>query len=356
MNVKNEHILLGIIVVIGLLFTGFVTATTTTIGNNITTTNVITTTSPYADVRAYGAACDGVTDDTTAIRNALTASNGGTVFIPPATCMVYGVLNLSASGQQLIGVSKTQSILKAGGSMDYMINVSGTFTTIRDLYLKGDNKNANGTRLYWAGYGTMERVQVVNFNGDGIVFDTATAGNNIGYVVRDVYTDSNNNGTTFRNSAAYTNNNNVITFDNYIAFQNRKNGLLLKGHGNTIRGGLFEQNGLCAIQLGDPTDIDLVQGTVIIQPWMESNTYGNVCSAVNKVIDNMGILAYYGQQFVNKTTPNDIRFFEYGAIQDTEMYPSWNGTQVSTAAGALTKYMYVYVNGTTWKMPLYAIS
>lgn len=241
--------------------------------------------------------------------------------------------------------------------MDYMINVSGTFTTIRDLYLKGDNKNANGTRLYWAGYGTMERVQVVNFNGDGIVFDSGTsAGNNIGYAVRDVYTDSNNNGTIFRQTAAFTNNNNVITFDNYVANQNRKHGLLLKGHGNVVRGGLFENNGLCAIQLGDTIDVDLVQGTVIIQPWMESNAYGNICSAANKVIDNMGILAYYGQQFTNKTTPNDIRFFEYGAVQDTETYPSWNGTQVSTAAGALTNYMYVYVNGTTWKMPLYAIS
>lgn len=56
---------------------------------------------PWADVIAWGAACDGSTNDTTAIQNAINAVNsgGGTVFFPAVSgnCKVTGTLSITGS-------------------------------------------------------------------------------------------------------------------------------------------------------------------------------------------------------------------------------------------------------------------
>src|SRR4029077_19027474 len=52
--------------------------------------------SPWFDVTAFGAKCDGVSVDTTAVQNALTAASSvaGTVFTPPGKTCVVASLNL----------------------------------------------------------------------------------------------------------------------------------------------------------------------------------------------------------------------------------------------------------------------
>ncbi len=317
---------------------------------NITGKNI----SGVQDVTAFGALGDGTTDDTAAFRAALAASNGGTVYVPYGTYIINGTLNLSVSGQQLVGASKTKSILKANTTYSEMINITATFTNIENLYLLGNNKAVNGTKLFFAGYGTMSQVQIVSFDGDGILLDSYSAGNNNGYKFSDIYLDSNDNGIRVNGSQAVLWNNNNIMYQNIIAMSNRNNGILLKGSSNTILGGIFESNSECAIKLGQNGDTDATQATVIIQPWMEGNTLGNICLTQNKVINNIGILAYYGQVFVNRS--NEDRFLEIGALQDSSMYFALRGSEVSPTAGSIAKYMLVSINGTSWKIPLYATS
>lgn len=82
---------------------------------------------PYFNVMdpAYGAKCDGSTDDTTAIQNAINAAipSGGTVVIPDGqTCVVASQLNLGHSGSTfavgvaLVGGLAGSSKLRWGGS------------------------------------------------------------------------------------------------------------------------------------------------------------------------------------------------------------------------------------------------
>ena len=128
---------------------------------------------PWVDVRAYGAAGDGVTDDGAAIASAISAINtlgGGTLFFPPGTyfvnsnvvtsagsfghCGIY--LGNSTSNVRLLGAGWA-SIIKAGVSVGinpfiYGTNLTGVF--VEQLQIHG-NKAAfaagNGTENSQAG-------------------------------------------------------------------------------------------------------------------------------------------------------------------------------------------------------------
>jgi polygalacturonase len=55
---------------------------------------------PVADVRFFGAACDGTTDDTAAIRTAINKVGGGTLQFPSThLCVISGTLELSAANR-----------------------------------------------------------------------------------------------------------------------------------------------------------------------------------------------------------------------------------------------------------------
>lgn len=68
---------------------------------------------PWLDVRAFGAVGDGVTDDTTAIQNALNAvpAGGGTVYFPPGTYLISSALAASVSGTTVLGAGWGASII-----------------------------------------------------------------------------------------------------------------------------------------------------------------------------------------------------------------------------------------------------
>jgi hypothetical protein len=78
--------------------------------------------SPWADITApaYGAKCDGSTDDTAALNAALTAmastNNGGTIFIPPSAsgCVIAGQVNIPNDGGSPVPKTKALRIIGAG--------------------------------------------------------------------------------------------------------------------------------------------------------------------------------------------------------------------------------------------------
>jgi hypothetical protein len=72
---------------------------------------------------AFGALGDGVTDDTTAINNAITAAAGGIVFFPPGTYVV-SVLTCGTSNLYLMGAGSGSSIISGNSAGTRVINVT----------------------------------------------------------------------------------------------------------------------------------------------------------------------------------------------------------------------------------------
>lgn len=84
---------------------------------------------------------DGTTDDTAAIQAAITASNGGTVFLPPGTYLLNGSvgLSLAATGAVLRGAGQetTKIQIGAGFTAASAISISGNNCCIIDLTITG---------------------------------------------------------------------------------------------------------------------------------------------------------------------------------------------------------------------------
>jgi hypothetical protein len=82
------------------------------------------------NVKSYGAAGDGVTDDTTAIGNALTAANaggGGTVYFPSGTYLISAALTLPAL-VSLKGESRVSTTIKLAANAGTSMVISAGFS------------------------------------------------------------------------------------------------------------------------------------------------------------------------------------------------------------------------------------
>jgi len=147
------------------------TATSTVNGPFLTKT-------PIADVRAFGAKGDGVTDDTTAIQAALDSNRN--VYVPNGT---YIVSNLTLNNnQKLYGDGASSTLRFKTGSTGFMLeaNTNGVFLT--NLGLDGGNSqnysavgaagNRSGIHLSEFSYNSIiDNVAVFGFNNIGIALN-----------------------------------------------------------------------------------------------------------------------------------------------------------------------------------------
>lgn len=94
----------------------------------------------------YGAVGDGVTDDTTAINNAITAAGGGHVFFPAGTYSVTTLL-LGTKNVTLLGTGPNSSIISGSASTTSLIqftdNTSGGWKRIESIGMTIANNYAN---------------------------------------------------------------------------------------------------------------------------------------------------------------------------------------------------------------------
>src|SRR4030043_467245 len=83
-------------------------------------------TDPWVDVRAYGAAWDGTTDDTAEIQAAADAAviAGIPLFLPPGTGKVTSAIRTSA---EIFGISPLKSILYNAGTGDALDLGGGSY-------------------------------------------------------------------------------------------------------------------------------------------------------------------------------------------------------------------------------------
>ncbi len=134
---------------------GYVGISTTTpsyaleVSGTVKTDDFITK-GPWVDVRAFGAAGDGITDDTDAVNSALASlgTHGGTVYFPPGIYLVGDItvsqnsVIIQGAGRALssgIATSTTEIRAKAGSTRS--LYITGNNVVIKDLYING-NSNA----------------------------------------------------------------------------------------------------------------------------------------------------------------------------------------------------------------------
>lgn len=137
--------------------------------------------SDVIDVKDFGAKCDGVTDDTTAINSALTAAmalSGATVQFPAANCIVSTLTNINVKGVLIkgAGVGATKIITNATtGDVFWFGNPGVPFNEcggIEDLTIQSNVTRTNGyaIRIDGCEQGIINNIKLATTGGNGIDF------------------------------------------------------------------------------------------------------------------------------------------------------------------------------------------
>lgn len=182
----------------------------TTLSGNL----AITGPSPFADVTANGAACDGVTNDTNAfntLASTLNGLGGGTLFIPPGkTCLVTQLNWAGFVNVRLLGLTGTSTFGAPGAAnkpkiiftsaSSPLFNLQSTFgVTIEALTLQYNNAGFSGLFIdtsHNAG-GTNLDTNTFSIHDSSVVGTPGTAVNATCGVCMDKTIDSTVHNTTF---------------------------------------------------------------------------------------------------------------------------------------------------------------
>jgi len=126
---------------------------------------------PWIDVRAYGAKGDGVTDDTTAIQNALDL--GGYILIPAGTYKITSTIDVP-SGTTV--VFQGDAKLQYTGSSAALTIANEKHVTLVDAYIDIDDSSAIGIHIKGLWYGWLERPRITGTGAIGIKIETSESG------------------------------------------------------------------------------------------------------------------------------------------------------------------------------------
>ena len=262
----------------------------------------------------FGAKGDGVTDDTSAITNAI--ASGKAVFFPAGTYLYTPPLLLDVDGLQIIGENRYTTVLKPTSIAQSAIIVGknrDTFgVTISDLKLLGNATCTDGIVL-----GTISPQQsCVSFSMQRVFITGFTATNAAGVKPSiswwDTFSDCTISGNYFGiycppNCSVTT----LVVTDNTAITQNTKNGFYAPGPGfldvTTFRSCSFEYSGQQAIRASIDSAIFLLDGCYFEQ----NNASAPACGQIE--ITGSATTAYtYAQLFMK------------GCKSDTPQNSGWN--------------------------------
>jgi len=109
-------------------------------GNGSVARSVESKLQDFVSVKDFGATGDGVTDDTTAIENAI--NSGTKIYFPSGTYIVDG-LSISGDNKTFVGDNYRQTTIKAISSSGYGITLSGSQHVFQDLQFLGSSGTTN---------------------------------------------------------------------------------------------------------------------------------------------------------------------------------------------------------------------
>lgn len=135
---------------------------------------------PTINPRAYGAVCDGTTDDTSAMQSAIyAAASAKKILVMPAT-IKFGALTVPAN-THIQGPGMKTTVTALTGSYD-MFTITGSDVTIENLVINAVGKSGgNEFKIACAG-NTLERITLRNLNiwdSRGGIADSGTTGYHI---------------------------------------------------------------------------------------------------------------------------------------------------------------------------------
>jgi hypothetical protein len=121
------------------LTTGLAAITSATVANACTPTS-----SPRVNVKDFCAVGDGITDDTTAINNAIASlTNGGVVYFPPGKYKITSAITLKQN-LTLFGESKDTTAILAANNSQTLLQLNFASRTQAAVEISGLQFNANG--------------------------------------------------------------------------------------------------------------------------------------------------------------------------------------------------------------------
>lgn len=137
---------------------------------------------PYFNVQNYGAAGDGINDDTTPLQNAILAAYalGGTVFFPSGTYKITATLTMY-TGVSLLGEGSEASVIKqTTDNIDCLYGNDVASIDIQGMRLEGPHDSSTsgrGVNFAWTTAGnvpfiSMRDVWVRWFGGTGVAIET----------------------------------------------------------------------------------------------------------------------------------------------------------------------------------------
>lgn len=140
----------------------------------------------------FGAVGDGVTDDTTALTNAL--ATGKTVVDPVGgTFKITGGLSIATSGQRIVGAGPHKTAFTPNGSFD-LFSVTGTYGCgVENIYIDGTNQSG-GTTIKVSG---ANRTRFMNIK-TASAYNFAYVTNANSATFRDIYCLSNRGSYSFK--------------------------------------------------------------------------------------------------------------------------------------------------------------
>lgn len=124
----------------------------------------------------YGVVGDGITNDTAALQNAITASAGGVLYLPAGTylCSTLALV----SNLTLIGAGQNNTIIKSNGTVvdGFVGGASVDYVTVQDLQVDfADIASVSATTalgFYNSNYVAIRNCKVVKFNKLGIAMNS----------------------------------------------------------------------------------------------------------------------------------------------------------------------------------------
>jgi hypothetical protein len=218
---------------------------------------------PWADIRAYGAVCDGSTDDnaypTYYVQAAFTASNN--IYIPPLICII-GTEITGSSNQNVFGVPGKSTLKTKTGSGDHYILFIDSKSNINIEGVTFDGNSTSG--------GILNISRSTDFKITSSIFKNSTSiGLNISSSHRGSVTNSyftNIKNLTYpagpRIADDYSEQSSDIRVENNMFYD--MDGIHLSGTNLSLIGNTFKTMRESAVYTGEPTSSNIVvSGNVI---------------------------------------------------------------------------------------------